>query len=68
MHTRERTHAGHTARFTVTESPSGWEVREERDSRMVRRVEFSDWHRVERAMLAFEEAHASDGEAHSTNR
>jgi hypothetical protein len=54
MHTRECTRAGHTTRLTVVESPSGWEVREERDSCVVRRVEFSDWHRVERALLAFD--------------
>jgi hypothetical protein len=65
MHTRERTHAGHTTRFTVAESPGGWEVREERDSRLVRRVEFSDWHRVERAMLAFDAQHLIDTSAES---
>jgi hypothetical protein len=65
MHTRERIHGGHTTRFIVAESPQGWEVREERDNCIIRRMEFSDWHRVERAMLAFEAASATDTSAES---
>jgi hypothetical protein len=30
-------------------TPTGWEVREERDSEVVKRVQYHDWHRVERA-------------------
>ena len=41
-----------TADASVFHSPrqqAGWEVREERDSEVVRRMQFQDWHRVERA-------------------
>ena len=31
---------------------SGWEVRVEQNSRIIRRVHYSDWHRVERAVDA----------------
>jgi hypothetical protein len=31
----------------------GWDVRDEQDSRILRRVVYHDWHRVERASLAF---------------
>ena len=54
MLTRTRTHAGHTERVIVRPSPVGWEVREEQDSAVVRTIHYSDWHRVERAVLAFE--------------
>jgi hypothetical protein len=51
MFATELTHAGHTARFTITPAGSmGWEVRVEQDSHVVRRVCYSDWHRVERAL------------------
>jgi len=52
--TREKTHSGHTHRFTVTRGEVGWDVREERDSRVVRRATYTDWHRVERAIRVFE--------------
>lgn len=39
----------HTLRFSIDATDSGWEVREERDSRVVRKVHYQDWHRVERA-------------------
>jgi hypothetical protein len=32
---------------------AGWEVRDEQDSRVIRWVRYSDWHRVERARMAF---------------
>jgi len=54
MLTREITHAGHIDRVVVTRSEIGWDVREERDDRLVRRVNYQDWHRVERAVQAFE--------------
>jgi hypothetical protein len=51
MFEKELTQAGHIKRFTITEaSPRGWEVRVEQDSQIVRRVCYTDWHRVERAM------------------
>jgi hypothetical protein len=54
MVTRERVESGHTLRFTVTRGPVGWDVREERDSRIVREANYTDWHRVERAIQVFE--------------
>ncbi len=41
--------AGHTLRFSIEPTDSGWQVSEERDSQVVKRVEYHDWHRVERA-------------------
>lgn len=38
-----------TRRYSIVATNSGWEVREERDSEVVRRVQYQDWHRVERA-------------------
>jgi hypothetical protein len=56
MFTRELTQAGHVRRFSIEPAAgSGWEVREEQDSRVVRRVRYDDWHRVERALLTMRE-------------
>jgi len=38
-----------TRRYSIDVTPAGWEVREERDSEVVKRVQYQDWHRVERA-------------------
>ena len=38
-----------TRRYSILATDSGWEVREERDSEVVRQVHYQDWHRVERA-------------------
>ena len=38
-----------TRRYSIAVTPTGWEVREERDSEVVKRVHYQDWHRVERA-------------------
>jgi hypothetical protein len=54
MLTREFVHAGHTKRVTITHSDAGWDLREERDDRIVRKVNYTDWHRVERALQVFE--------------
>lgn len=52
---REYTHDGHVDRFRVSRrAGAGWEVREERDDEVVRRVLYTDWHRVERAIQVFE--------------
>ena len=40
---------GHVQRFTIERTSSGWEVREEHDSQIVRQRRYQDWHRVERA-------------------
>ena len=43
-----------TRRFSIsTAGASGWEVLDQADEQIVRRVFYSDWHRVERARLAF---------------
>jgi hypothetical protein len=54
MLTREYTHAGHVNRVTITRASAGWDVREERDDTVVRQVNYTDWHRVERAIQVFE--------------
>lgn len=38
-----------TRRFSIATTEAGWEVREERNSEVVKRVNYQDWHRVERA-------------------
>ena len=38
-----------TRRYSIAPTESGWEVREERDSEVVKQVRYQDWHRVERA-------------------
>ena len=54
MYRRTLRKASHTRRFTIINSDaSGWEVRDEQDSRLLRSHLYRDWHRVERAMLAF---------------
>lgn len=56
MFTKELTQAGHIRRFSIREAAGhGWEVREEQDSHVVRRVRYDDWHRVERALLTMRE-------------
>ena len=46
--------AAQTRRFTITDiDSSGWEVRDEQDSHVIRRVLYTDWHRVERAKMNF---------------
>jgi hypothetical protein len=48
-----------TRRFSITATEhSGWEVREEENSKLVSRQVLTDWHRVERAQMGF--AHAVD--------
>ena len=55
MFSKELQHAGHRRIFEVsTLLASGWEVRVVEDSEVVRRVCYSDWHRVERAINAME--------------
>ncbi len=54
MYARSFRNADKTRRFTITDSgEAGWEVREERDSRVVKSVRYTDWHRVERALTTF---------------
>ena len=50
MFEKELKQAGHTKRFTISQAGAeGWEVRVEQDSHVIRRVCYTDWHRVERA-------------------
>lgn len=55
MFTKELTQAGHVRRFTIREANDGWELREEEDSKLVRQVQYRDWHRVERAKMRIDE-------------
>ncbi len=45
--------ADHVRRFSIRPAESGWEVREEQDSQVVRQACYQDWHRVEHARRAF---------------
>jgi hypothetical protein len=45
--------ADHIRRYTIQPVATGWEVRQEQDSQVVRRACYQDWHRVERARRAF---------------
>lgn len=54
MYARALEHAGQTRRFTIAgANTGGWDVKEEQDSRVIRSVHYTDWHRVERARMAF---------------
>jgi hypothetical protein len=54
MYARILRNADHIRRFTIHQTEAaGWEVREERDSRVVRTARYRDWHRVERAQMVF---------------
>ena len=51
MFAKELVHDGHVRRFSVTSAgQEGWEVRVEEDAAVVRRLCYTDWHRVERAL------------------
>ena len=54
MYKRTFRKADQTHRFVITNTGGyGWEVREEQDSRVISSVRYTDWHRVERARMAF---------------
>ena len=60
MYSRHFRRAAQTKRFSITDTDSsGWEVREEQNSLVVRIVRYDDWHRVERALLHFAEEAAA---------
>ena len=46
---RKLQYLDHTRRYSIAATVDGWEVREERDSKVVRQERYDDWHRVERA-------------------
>jgi hypothetical protein len=55
MFLKTLTFQGQTRRFIVDALvASGWEVRVEQDSTVLRKSHYSDWHRVERAVEAIE--------------
>jgi hypothetical protein len=49
MFTKQLRNAQHTRRYTIASTEHGWEIRKEQDSQVVKRVEYHDWHRLERA-------------------
>jgi hypothetical protein len=51
---RSLSHESHSVRITVTHSAHGWSVRQDDDREIVRDIVYDDWHRVERALSAFE--------------
>jgi hypothetical protein len=54
MFTKTLTQDGHVRQYLISDvGHEGWEVREERDARVVRQAFYTDWHRVERALAAF---------------
>jgi hypothetical protein len=55
-----------TRRCTVTRARHGWDVKEEEDSQVVRRIHCTDWHRVERVVAIFTQYR--DDQSHSTKR
>lgn len=53
MYLKQLHHSGHTRRYQIREANGSWEIVAEADSQVVRRARYDDWHRVERARLAF---------------
>ncbi len=47
-------------RIKVTRQSAGWEVREERNEEVVRTSIYNDWHRVERAIQAFDRRYSTN--------
>ena len=76
MYARTFRKAEQERRFSIVDAGlEGWEVKDEQDRQIVRRIVYSDWHRVERARLTFTqegERLKDDGwnemEIYSTNR
>jgi hypothetical protein len=55
MFSQRLRNAAHVRQFLISDTgTSGWEVREEIDSEVVRLTRYFDWHRVERAQREFE--------------
>jgi hypothetical protein len=54
MYARTFRKAEQERRFTIVDAgTAGWEVRHEHDDRVVKRIVYDDWHRVERARMTF---------------
>lgn len=65
-------HSDQLRRFSIREEGAdGWEVLEETEGGVVRRVRYDDWHRVERARALFDltaNVLRQQGWVYSTNR
>ena len=44
----------HVHAFVISQSRTGWDIREEEDARVMREVHHDDWHRVERDAFLFD--------------
>ena len=54
MYLRTLTNSHQTRRYTIQKlAAAGWEVRVEQDSHVISTALYMDWHRVERARMAF---------------
>jgi hypothetical protein len=54
MYLRTLTNSQQTRRYTIQKlEAAGWEARVEQDSRVISATCYQDWHRVERARMAF---------------
>jgi hypothetical protein len=54
MYARLFRKAEQTRRFTISDlGGAGWEVRDEQNNRVIWSMRYTDWHRVERARMAF---------------
>jgi hypothetical protein len=53
---RHLVNRGHVHHFVVRHDTTGWDVREEEDSKVIRQAHLDDWHRVERAVQLFDDA------------
>lgn len=54
MFSKELRFAGHVKRFLINRlGQEGWEVLEELDRQVVKKIRYTDWHRVERAVNLF---------------
>ncbi len=54
MFARELHKDNHVKRFLIQEKRTGgWEIRVEEDDAILRKICYTDWHRVERAMFGF---------------
>ncbi len=55
IHVHEQPLDSRPHRVTVTHGAHGWEVMEHEGDTVVRRSSYTDWHRVERAVLSLEQ-------------
>ncbi len=54
LFSKELRFAGHVKRFLINRlGREGWEVLEEQDRQVVKKIHYTDWHRVERALSLF---------------